>query len=430
MRSKHAMLRLLQSLAWPLLPCERRTDLRRHHSTQYRDINMNTNRRRVLLSCSPGIGHFYPLLPIGRALRLQGHAVAVMTSASMAEVVAHEGFDLLPAGPGIAELIPSALEVHPELAAEMHTMRAAIPLFADVRVQLTLTEALVAGAWRPDVVISEHADFVGPLLAAVVGALPVTLGFGPGHPAEWLDLAADAVAPHYVAEGLLPRPRGGLYEGVYLDSCPPSLQAPRFPRPARSRPIRPEAYRAPGGMTAPTPDFGDRVDKPLVLVTMGTIFGKAEVFSAALAALADMDVNVLVTVGPLLDPSTISADPRRVRVTRFVPMDLVLDQCDVVVAHGGAGTVLAALARGVPLVLLPQATDQFINAERAVAAGAGVSIEPCEFSLESFRLAVQGVRTEAMYAVAARRIRAEIDAMPTAEQVALDLIASADAVAA
>ena len=75
---------------------------------------MNTSIRRVVLSCSPGIGHFYPLLPIGRALREHRHTVAVLTSASMAEVVAAEGFDLLPPGPGLAELIPPAMDAHPE----------------------------------------------------------------------------------------------------------------------------------------------------------------------------------------------------------------------------------------------------------------------------------------------------------------------------
>jgi UDP:flavonoid glycosyltransferase YjiC (YdhE family) len=372
----------------------------------------------------------YPLLPIGRALREQGHAVAVITSASMAEVVAAEGFELLPAGPGIAELIPPTLEAHPELAAEIHSMRAAVPLFADTRVQLTLPDALVAGAWRPDMVISEHADFVGPLLGAILGAQRVTLGFGPGHPADWLDLATDAVAPHYRAEGLLPPAGGGLYQGMYLDSCPPSLQAPGFPRPTRSWPIRSEAYRAPWATTRTAPDFGKRANKPLVLLTMGTIFGKADVFSAALAALTDMDVNVLVTVGPLMDPSAISADPSRVRVERFVPIDLVLDRCDLVVAHGGAGTVLAALARGVPLVLIPQATDQFINAERAVAAGAGLTLDPTEFNIDSFKLAIQRVAGEPKYAAAARRIRAEIEAMPTPRAVATDLAAFTERVVA
>jgi UDP:flavonoid glycosyltransferase YjiC (YdhE family) len=355
-----------------------------------------------------------------------------MTSASLGEAVAAEGFQLLPVGRGFEALVGEAFRLRPSLAGlppdQLTTMRAAVPLFADVRVELTLPEALaVARAWRPDLVVSEHADFVGPLVAAILGTLPATLGFGPGHPADWLALASEAIAPHYIARRLTPPANAGLYEGLYLDTCPPALQAPLFPRPARAQPLRPEAYSRAGVQWSP-PDFGERADRPLVLLTMGTIFGNPAVFSAALAGLAALDVNVLVTVGPLGDPAAIVADPAWVRVERFVPLDRVLDRCDLVVAHGGAGTTLAALGRGIPLVVIPQATDQFINAERTVAAGAAVSLTPAEFGPESLRSAVEQVRGDRSYAAAAARIRAEIAAMPGPALVASSLVARAHSI--
>jgi UDP:flavonoid glycosyltransferase YjiC (YdhE family) len=379
---------------------------------------------RVLFSFSPGIGHLYPLLPLARALRRQGHAVAFLGSSSLAGAVAAEGFELLPAGPGIAALVGAAFARYPELASVPmdQQMRAAIPIFADVRVELTLPEALAAAcAWRPDIVVSEHADFVGPLVAAVLGAAPATLGFGPGHPADWLALASGAVAPHYAAQGLTPPMNAGLYDGLYLDTCPPSLQAPLFPRPANVQTLRPEAYSRADAEWSPS-DFGDRARRPLVLLTMGTIFGNSAAFAAALTGLAALDVNVLVTVGSLGDPACIVADPTRVRVKRFVPLDSVLDHCDLMVAHGGAGTMLAALGRGVPLVVIPQGADQFINAERAVAAGAAVSIMPAEFNPSALRFAVERVRGDRSYAAAAARIRDEVAAMPSPAQVATALV--------
>jgi UDP:flavonoid glycosyltransferase YjiC (YdhE family) len=105
-------------------------------------------------------------------------------------------------------------------------------------------------------------------------------------------------------------------------------------------------------------------------------------------------------------------------VERFVPLDRILDRCHLVVAHGGAGTTLAALGRGTPLVVIPQATDQFINAERAVAAGAAVSLTPAEFSPNSLRSAVAQVLGDRTYAAAAARIRSEVAAMPSPAQVA------------
>src|SRR5262249_11636412 len=313
--------------------------------------------------------------------------------------------------------IPEAFRRHPDLAAlppdQVTGMGAAIPIFADTCVALTLPEALAAArAWRPDMVVSEHADFAGPLVAAVLGAARATLGFGPGHPADWLRRASDAVAPHYAAQGLTPPAHGGLYEGLYLDTCPPALQAPRFPRPAHAQPLRPEPYSRAGARWAP-PDFGARSDRPLVPLTMGTLFGSPAVFSAALAGLAALDVNVLVTVGPLGDPAAVAADPARVRVERFVPLDLALDRCALVVAHGGAGTTLAALARGLPLVVLPQGAAQFISGRRAVAAGAAVAIAPAEFDAGALRAAVARVLGERSYAATAARIRDAVAAMPS-----------------
>jgi UDP:flavonoid glycosyltransferase YjiC (YdhE family) len=383
---------------------------------------------RVLFSCCPAIGHFYPLLPLARALREHGCAVAFLTSSCLSAAVRAEGFELLPAGPGIEALVPEALRRHAVLAAlppdQLMTMRAAIPLFADVRVDLTLSEALVeAQLWHPDFIISEHADLVGPLVAAKLGAALATLGFGPGHPAEWVVEAGEAVAPYYRELGLTPPADAGLYGGLYLDTCPPALQAPQFARPARVQSLRPEPYSNAVAVWTP-PNFGDRADRPLVLLTMGTIFGTPAVFSAALAGLAALDVNVLVTVGPLGDPAAIAADPTRVWVERFAPINRLLDRCDLVVSRGGAGTTLAALSRGIPMVVIPQATDQFINAERAVASGAAVSLLPTELDPEALRSAVERVWGDHRYAAAAACIRDEVAAMPDATDVASLLVAA------
>ena len=65
--------------------------------------------------------------------------------------------------------------------------------------------------------------------------------------------------------------------------------------------------------------------------------------------------------------------PVNVRVEQWVDQDHVLPLADVVLCFGGSGTVLGALAHGVPLVLLPVFADQFANAGAVVATGAGLS---------------------------------------------------------
>jgi UDP:flavonoid glycosyltransferase YjiC (YdhE family) len=49
---------------------------------------------------------------------------------------------------------------------------------------------------------------------------------------------------------------------------------------------------------------------------------------------------------------------------------------DVIVAHGGPGTTLGALAFGVPLVLIPLFADQPVNADRVASTGAALVAAP------------------------------------------------------
>ena len=63
--------------------------------------------------------------------------------------------------------------------------------------------------------------------------------------------------------------------------------------------------------------------------------------------------------------------------------------CDVVVLHGGHGTLVRALAAGCPVVVCPGAGDMNENAARADWAGVGVRIPPRWLGARSLRLAVR-----------------------------------------
>lgn len=152
-------------------------------------------------------------------------------------------------------------------------------------------------------------------------------------------------------------------------------------------------------------------------VTLGTVWNRPEIFRVLLDAL-DGAHSTLVTTGRDVDPAGLGALPPRVRVERFVPQSLILPRSVAVVSHGGSGTTLGALAHALPLVLVPQAADQFDNAARAEAAGAAVVLLPGEVSAESVRAALRRVLEEPAFAEAARRIAAEIGEMATVEETA------------
>jgi MGT family glycosyltransferase len=113
-------------------------------------------------------------------------------------------------------------------------------------------------------------------------------------------------------------------------------------------------------------------------VSFGTVLGYMSratgVFRAVLDALDGLPVRALLTVGRRFDPALLAPVPPNVRVEAWVDQADVLGQVDLVVCHGGSGTVLGALTAGVPIVVVPVFADQFANASRVADCGAGVVV--------------------------------------------------------
>jgi MGT family glycosyltransferase len=115
--------------------------------------------------------------------------------------------------------------------------------------------------------------------------------------------------------------------------------------------------------------------EPLVLVGMSSTFmDQTAVLRRVVAALDMLPVRGLVTTGPEIDPAAV-AGTTRVRVVRSAPHAAVLPHASVVVNHGGHGTVVKAIAAGVPQLVLPLGRDQPNNAARVVATGTGLTLK-------------------------------------------------------
>lgn len=116
----------------------------------------------------------------------------------------------------------------------------------------------------------------------------------------------------------------------------------------------------------------DTGNLPLVLVSLSTTYqAQADLMRRIIAALADMPVRGIVTLGPALQQANFPLPPN-VRLEPYIPHTLVCPHTDLVVTHGGLGTVMTALRFGVPLVVLPMGRDQGDNAARVVWRNAGV----------------------------------------------------------
>ena len=157
-----------------------------------------------------------------------------------------------------------------------------------------------------------------------------------------------------------------------------------------------------------TPPAGD---KPLVLVGMSSTFmDHAEALQAATDALGRLPVRGLVTTGPAIPLDAIRA-PDNVTLVERAPHNAVLRHASAVVTHAGHGTVIKALAAGVPVVAIPLGRDQLDNAARVAHHGAGLRLKPGA-SPEAIAEAVRRVIDEPSFAQHARRIADAIAVEP------------------
>jgi len=150
-------------------------------------------------------------------------------------------------------------------------------------------------------------------------------------------------------------------------------------------------------------------DDPLVLVAMSTTYmDHLDQLQRAVTALGGLPVRGVVTTGPAVDPHQVDA-PANVTVVRSAPHRQVLDHADVLVTHGGHGTVMKGLVAGVPIVCLPTGRDQPDNAARLRHRGAGVTLRKGAAPAR-VAAAVQRVLDDPSYRVAAARLGAELRA--------------------
>lgn len=377
---------------------------------------------RVLFTSAAGYGHLHPKIPLALALADAGHAVAFAIPERFCDRVRSAGFAAFASGPDGVELADLVRRRYPggdEVAPE-DRLRHSFANIINVAVPAALGDLVpLLEQWGPDLLVHDTSDWAAPLAAAVAGTVAVNQGWGPFLPRDELEVAATAVAPFWAERDLAIPPMGGMFEHLYLDLCPPSLQAPGAGTlAARRQPLRPVPFDAVGDERLPPWVEELPADRPTVYVTLGTWFNlETSVFFTVLDALADEAVNLVVTVGHANDPASFGVQPDNVHVERYIPVSLLLPHCDVVVGHGGAGSTLAALSHGLPLLVVPRGADQFNNAERCVACGAARRLRPAELDAHAIRRDVRALLEEVHYRAAARAVSAEIAAMPAPPQV-------------
>lgn len=156
-------------------------------------------------------------------------------------------------------------------------------------------------------------------------------------------------------------------------------------------------------------------DSPRIVVTLGSIeamFDGIAVLAPLLSEAGRTDAEFVVTLGGG-DPELLGELPGNVRLVEWIPLDALLATASAIIHHGGTGTMLTALACGVPQCVIPQGSYQRIAADAVEKAGVGVSAAPDSVGEVQFaRLLEEDLRRRV------REVRAEMLAMPTPSDVA------------
>jgi hypothetical protein len=247
---------------------------------------------RVLVTGVPIPGHVIPLLPLAQAILSAGDQVTFAIPASMADLVG--AFPVLPSGPDNAALL--AENDRRTGGADLADLRDIAPLaqlFAATRIDMTFDEALRhAHRLRPDVIVADEYDTIGPMLAAALEAPLVQHAIGlPISPPALAPAMQALLAPRYMRYGLVEPARLAL-----LDPWPAALRDPHSSLPKDRLAIRPQPYTG-TGLAGPLPLAAPAV-RPRVLVTLGTVLLDGELLDALVDAVAALDVEVLALVPP------------------------------------------------------------------------------------------------------------------------------------
>ncbi len=355
-------------------------------------------RRKLLLGAFGDPGHAFPMIALGRALAGRGHDVTLQTWARWRADVEAQGMTFV-AAPEYHVFPTRERPLTPYQAVERATRDtiglvenlAPDAIVADI---LTLAPAL-AGELRgvPGATLIPHLDPRMP-----PGSAPYSSGArlprGALGRAAWhgfdpflrrgLELGRVELNETRQRLGLpaLARVHGGISEQLCLVAAFPQLEYPRPLSPA-THTIGPLLWEPPSEDVEPPAG-----DEPLVLIAPSTSQDPEQrLLRATLEGLASMRVRVLASSNRAL-PDPRFRIPANARIVDWLSYSSAMPACDVVVCHGGHGTMARALASGCAVVVVPAAGDMNENAARVDWAGVGVRLPRRMVSARALRLAV------------------------------------------
>lgn len=378
-------------------------------------------------------GHVNPSIEVIRALVARGHRVNYAIPAGYADKIAETG-----ATPVIWN---STLPTEDDPEAWGTELIDNIEPFLDDAVQALPQLAAAFAGDEPDLVLHDITAYPAIALAHRWGVPAVSLS---PNLVAWTGYEEEVAEPMFAE--LRASKRGQAYYArfrAWLDENGIDEDSDRFiGRPRRSivlipRALQPHADRVDEAVyTFVGACQGDRsatqgtwarpaaaAGKKLLLVSLGSTFTKQPAFYRACAeAFAELpDWHVVLQIGKFTDEAELGEIPANAEVHRWVAQLDILRQADAFITHAGAGGSQEGLATGTPMVAVPQAVDQFGNADMLAALGVARHVPMAEAGAATLREAVLSLVADPEVAARAEAIRAQM-ATEGGTRQAVDLI--------
>ena len=365
---------------------------------------------RILFVVLSEKGHVHPFIGPAQELAARGHEVAFYAPCDLRAPLGRAGLTRVFAGSGDAPPPPDENRgrAFAALVADPARLRAWIGamLVDTVPVEVERLTAVVRDL-RPDVVVADPMAYAAPIVAARAG-LPwagVSTSLNPVVPDGWTsELIATTSA----------LPRAALFErhGVpgarfrVSDCLSPHLNVAFTTRELCGEP--PPGVLCAGASLplAARGDEGEALDvdpsRPLVLMSLGSqIYHQPRMFEVVAEASRGAPWQLVLAMGELAGALAL---PPGVRAVRYAPQLALLARARALVTHGGANSVMEALAHGVPLLVSPICNDQPHNARFVAEAGCGFACDLAAASPAEVRARLDALCAEGPPRAAAARI--------------------------
>lgn len=148
-------------------------------------------------------------------------------------------------------------------------------------------------------------------------------------------------------------------------------------------------------------------DKPLIFISMGTLFNNnGDFFNKCFEAFGGMNLNVLMSVGKDINISSLAV-PENFTVMRYsdIPQLDVLGKCDAFITHGGMNSTHEALFNGIPLIVIPQQSEQAMVSRAVERSGSGIRLNGADITPEILKKSLEKIITDQSFRSNALKIR-------------------------